>query len=153
MTQQAAAPPSAGEPSPAVRPGTEVGSSRGGTLRAVTPFAVGVLVAFAVVAVLSFGPDTLVGDRDGTADAKAGDCLAELPEVTGAEQKTVDDPRIVPCTSTRAAYAVVGRVEDPVATKTRTAEACEPYFRVGDDGYVFSVGGDREGHLLCLVRR
>lgn len=151
MTQQAAAPPSTGEPSPAVRPRTAGGSSRGGKLRDVIPVAVAALAAFAVVAVLSLGPDTLVGDRDGTADAKAGDCLAELPEVTGAEQKTVDDPRIVPCTSARAAYAVVGRVEDPAAT--RTAEACEPYFRVGDDGYVLSVGGGPEGHLLCLVRR
>jgi hypothetical protein len=92
--------------------------------------------------------------RDGTADARAGDCVAELPRVAGTGATSVDDATIVPCTGARSAYVVVGRVDDPAAARSRSAAACEPHFRPGDDGYVlYRVGGDGDGYLLCLVRK
>ncbi|MGR6317274.1 hypothetical protein Q2K19_06600 [Micromonospora soli] len=91
---------------------------------------------------------------DGTAEAKVGDCVAGLPRVAGAEARAADDPRVVPCTAADAAYAVVGRVQDATAARERSADACEPYFRPDDDGYVlYRVGGDGDGYLLCLVHR
>ncbi|WP_446218394.1 LppU/SCO3897 family protein [Micromonospora sp. IBHARD004] len=89
-----------------------------------------------------------------TPPPKAGDCVAELPRVAGSRAESVDDATIVPCAGARAAYAVVGRVDDPAAARSRSAAGCEPHFRPGDDGYVlYRVGGDGDGYLLCLVRK
>ncbi|SCG41957.1 LppU/SCO3897 family protein [Micromonospora inositola] len=149
-----AAPESEQQPAAAAAP--TGGRSRIGTVLGVVVLVLGVLVALAVTAVLKLGPGPLGGSLapDGTADAKAGDCVADLPRVDGARAMSADDPRIVPCTSARVGYAVIGRVDDPAAARSRSAAACEPYFRPGDDGYVFyRVDGDGDGYLLCLVHK
>ncbi|MBM0225713.1 MULTISPECIES: hypothetical protein [Micromonospora] len=160
MSEQVAvapAPPARESEQQPVAPSTPAaGRSRIGTVLGVVVLILGVLVALAVGAVLKLGPGPLGGllGRDGTADAKAGDCVAELPRVAGTGATSVDDATIVPCTGARAAYAVVGRVDDPAAARSRSAVACEPHFRPGDDGYVlYRVGGDGDGYLLCLVRK
>ncbi|WP_230688858.1 hypothetical protein [Micromonospora sp. WMMC415] len=71
---------------------------------------VGAIVVALVIAGLKFGVGSAIGgffNKDETADAKAGDCIAELPEVTGSEQEEVDGAKVVECTSTDAAYTVV----------------------------------------------
>ncbi|WP_319462091.1 hypothetical protein [Micromonospora sp. RTP1Z1] len=145
-----------GEPQPAVPSLATAGRFRVGTVLGIVVLILGVLIALAVAAVLKLGPGPLGGllGRDGTAGAKAGDCVAELPRVAGTGATSADDARVVPCASARAAYAVVGRVDDPAAARSRSAAACEPHFRPGDDGYVlYRVGGGGDGYLLCLVRK
>ncbi|SBT54641.1 LppU/SCO3897 family protein [Micromonospora narathiwatensis] len=132
--------------------------SRLGAVLGVVVLLLGVAAAMLVGLLIRVGPggdlrDVFAGG-DGTAEAKAGDCVAELPRVAGVEAKPADDARVVPCGSADAAYKVVGRVQDPAAARSRSANACEPYFRPGDDGYVlYRVGDDGDGYLLCLVHK
>ncbi|WP_200209393.1 LppU/SCO3897 family protein [Micromonospora coerulea] len=163
MSEQVAAPPAPPAPpapeseqQPAAPSAPTGGRSRIGTVLGVVVLVFGVLVALTVTAVLTRGVGPLAGllGGDGTADAKAGDCVGELPRVAGTGAKSVEDGRLVPCTSARAAYAVVGRVDDAAAARNQSAVACEPHFRPGDDAYVlYRVGDDGEGYLLCLVRK
>ncbi|SCF36386.1 hypothetical protein GA0074695_6113 [Micromonospora viridifaciens] len=131
--------------------------SRLGAVLGVVVLLLGIGAALLVGLLIRVGPGgdlgDLFGDGDRTAGAKVGDCVAELPWVAGVEAKPANDARAVRCGSADAAYAVVGRVQDPAAARNRSANACEPYFRPGDDGYVlYRVGDDGDGYLLCLVR-
>ncbi|MFD2764098.1 LppU/SCO3897 family protein [Micromonospora eburnea] len=132
--------------------------SRLGAVFGVLVLLLGVAAALLVGLLIRVGPGgdlrDLFAGGDGTAEAKAGDCVAELPRVAGVEAKPADDARVVGCGSGDAAYTVVGRVQDPTAARNRSAVACEPYFHAGDDGYVlYRVGDDGDGYLLCLVRK
>ncbi|MFV2101720.1 hypothetical protein [Micromonospora sp. LOL_024] len=63
----------------------------------------GAIVAFAVVAGLKFGLASLF-DSDEAAEAKAGDCIAELSETIGDEETEVDGAKVVSCTASAAVY-------------------------------------------------
>ncbi|MFJ8577018.1 hypothetical protein [Micromonospora sp. NPDC093277] len=131
-------------------------SSRLGAVFGVVVLLLGVATALLVGLLIRVGPGgdlrELFAGGDGTAEARAGDCVAELPRVAGVEAKPADNARVVGCGSADAAYTVVGRVQDPTAARKRSAAACEPHFRPGDDGYVlYRVGDDGDGYLLCLV--
>ncbi|MEU2614765.1 hypothetical protein ABZ570_24745 [Micromonospora sp. NPDC007271] len=136
-------------PAPAAR-------SRLGAVLGVVVLLLGITAALLVGLLIRVGPGGDLRDLfggDGTAGARVGDCVAELPRVAGVEAKPADDARVIECGSAGAAYAVVGRVQDPAAARNRSANACEPYFRPGDDGYVlYRVGDDGDGYVLCLVR-
>ncbi|MCW3815403.1 hypothetical protein ONA91_13150 [Micromonospora sp. DR5-3] len=132
--------------------------SRLGAVLGVVVLLLGVATALLVGLLIKVGPGgdlrDVLGGEDGTAEARIGDCVAELPTVAGVEAKAADDARVVRCDSPAAAYAVTGRVQDPAAARSRSAAGCEPYFRPGDDGYVlYRVGDDGDGYLLCLVHR
>lgn len=117
----------------------------------------GAVVAFLVIAGLKFGVGSAIGNflnKDETADAKVGDCIAELPEVTGTEQEKVDGAKVVKCTSTDAVYNVVGRVDGQTEAQARSGEACEQYIKEDQDGYVFySIEPGKKGYLLCLTKK
>ncbi|MCI4064310.1 hypothetical protein MRQ36_17580 [Micromonospora sp. R77] len=150
MSEQVA-PPSApypGQPEPAAP--AEPKKSRGRKVLGI----VGIILAVLVVGGLK-GAWKLYQNQDDTVQAKVGDCLAQLPEVTGDKQEDADDAKVVKCTATDAVYTVVGRVEGQTAAQTKTGDGCTQYFKEGDDGYVFS-GPERTGgkfYLLCLTKK
>ncbi|BCJ58536.1 LppU/SCO3897 family protein [Micromonospora endophytica] len=116
---------------------------------------VGAIVAIAVVGGLKFGLGTLLAGEDEAAEAKTGDCIAELSaDAVGEEQTEVDGAKVVACTDSTAVYNVVGRVDGQTEAQARTGEACDPFFKESDDGYVFSsIKPGSTGYLLCLTKR
>ncbi|TDC65714.1 porin [Micromonospora sp. KC207] len=118
---------------------------------------VAALLAIGVVAALKFGLGGAVAaafDSDGTAKAKAGDCLAELPDVAEGERKDARGAQVVACTSTEAVYTVVGRLDGQTEGQARTGEACEPFLQPGQAGYFFyNIKPGSTGYLLCLTRK
>ncbi|PYC74425.1 hypothetical protein C7C45_05580 [Micromonospora arborensis] len=117
----------------------------------------GAVLVFVVVAGLKFGVASAIGNyfnKDETADAKAGDCIAELPEVTGTEQEKVDGAKVVECTSTDAAYSVVGRVNDQTEAQANADTTCEQYFKEDEQGYIYSsIEPGKTGYVLCLTKK
>ncbi|MEV5821496.1 hypothetical protein ABUL04_24445 [Micromonospora harpali] len=118
---------------------------------------VAALLAVGVVAALKFGLGGAVAaalDEDATAKAKAGDCLAELPDVAEGERKDARGAEVVACTSTEAVYTVVGRLDGQTEAQARTGEACEPFLQPGQAGYFFyNIKPGSTGYLLCLTRK
>jgi hypothetical protein len=115
------------------------------------------LVAVGVVAALKFGLGATVANAlapDGTAKAKAGDCLAELPDVAQGESKDARGAEVVTCTSTEAVYTVVGRVNGQTEEEARTGRSCEQFLQPEQEGYFFyNIKPGSTGYLLCLTRR
>ncbi|MFC0508064.1 LppU/SCO3897 family protein [Micromonospora costi] len=118
---------------------------------------VGAILVFVVVAGLKFGLATAIGnffDKDATAEAKAGDCIAELPEVLGTEEEEANDAKVVDCTSTDAMYSVVGRVDNQTEAQAQAGTACEQYIKEDQEGYLFySIEPGKTGYLLCLTKK
>ncbi|PZF93732.1 LppU/SCO3897 family protein [Micromonospora deserti] len=159
MSEQVAPPPAAdaAQPQPAVQAPSpaEPPAKKSGGKKALG--IAGAVVAFLIVAGLKFGVGTAIGnffDKDETADAKAGDCIAELPEITGTEEEEVDGAKVVDCTSTDAVYNVVGRVDGQTEAQAKSGEACEQYIKEGEDGYLFyNIEPGKTGYLLCLTKK
>ena len=101
------------------------------------------------IAGLKFGLASAIGNflnKDETADAKAGDCIAELPEIKGDKEEEVDGAKVVECTSTDAAYNVVGRVDGQTEAQAKADTTCNEFFKEGEEGYVFySIETGQEG--------
>ncbi|MEU4527631.1 hypothetical protein AB0F49_05325 [Micromonospora ureilytica] len=118
---------------------------------------IGAILAIVVIAGLKFGVASTIGNffnKDETADAKTGDCIAELPEVTGTEQEEVDGAKVVECTSTDAAYNVVGRVDGQSEAQAKADTTCTQYFKEGEEGYIFSsIEPGKTGYVLCLTKK
>ncbi|MGS2614303.1 LppU/SCO3897 family protein [Micromonospora sp. LZ34] len=154
MSEQVAPPPApdAHQPQPGVQappPAQPAKKSGGKKVLGI----VGAIVVFLVIAGLKFGLGNVL-NKDETAEAKAGDCIAELPEITGTEEEEVDNAKVVDCTSTEAVYNVVGRVDGQTEAQAKTGEACEQYIKEGEDGYVFySIEPGKKGYLLCLTKK
>jgi hypothetical protein len=159
VSEQVAPPPApdAAQPPSAVQapPPAEPEAKKPGSKKVLG--IVGAIVAFLVIVGLKFGVGSAIGnflDKDETADAKVGDCIAELPEVTGTKEEKVDGAKVVECTSTDAVYNVVGRVDGQTETQARSGEACEQYIKEDQDGYVFySIEPGKKGYLLCLTKK
>ncbi|MCG5444675.1 hypothetical protein NIE79_002833 [Micromonospora sp. NIE79] len=118
---------------------------------------VGAILAVLVVAGLKFGVVSAIGNyfnKDETAAAKTGDCIAELPEVTGTEQEEVDGAKVVECTSTDAAYNVVGRLDGQSEAQAKADTTCTQFFKESEEGYVFSsIEPGKTGYVLCLTKK
>ncbi|NYT94187.1 hypothetical protein [Salinispora sp. H7-4] len=113
---------------------------------------VGAIVVFLVIAGLKFGLGTVLGGTDETADAKAGDCIAELPATIGDEMEAVDGGKVVDCASAEARYKVVGRAEDQTEAQAESGEACDQFFQENEEYYIFSnITPGKTGYLLCLT--
>ncbi|MGK5444151.1 LppU/SCO3897 family protein [Micromonospora sp. URMC 105] len=151
--EPAAQPDATAPAAPAASPVEPAAKRSGGRALAV----IGAVGVFLVVAGLKFGLGTAIGtffNTDETAEAKAGDCIAELPTVTGTEQRSVSGAEVVKCTSAEAVYAVVGRVEDQTEAQAKTGQACEPYLKPDQDGYLFyNIAPGGKGYLLCLTKK
>jgi hypothetical protein len=150
-SESAAETPQAADTLPAAEPKAE----KSGGKKALG--IVGAILAVVVIAGLKFGVASAIGNyfnKDETAAAKTGDCIAELPEVTGTEQEEVDGAKVVSCTSTDAAYTVVGRVNDQSQAQAQAGTACDQFFKEGEEGYVFSsIEPGKTGYVLCLTKK
>ncbi|MFI6268261.1 LppU/SCO3897 family protein [Micromonospora zamorensis] len=155
-----AADPQAATSDAAVPPATatataEPEAKKSGTKKALG--IVGAILAIVVVAGLKFGLVSAIGgyfNKDETADAKAGDCIADLPEVTGTKQEKADGAKVVECTSTDAAYTVVGRVNDQSEAQAKAGTACDSFFQNDEEGYIFSgIERGKSGYVLCLTKK
>ncbi|MEV4118246.1 hypothetical protein [Micromonospora sp. NPDC049645] len=118
---------------------------------------IGAILAVVVVAGLKFGVASAIGNyfnKDETAAAKTGDCIAELPEVTGTEQEEVDGAKVVACTSADAAYNVVGRMDGQSEAQAKADTTCTQFFKEGEEGYIFSsIKPGKTGYVLCLTKK
>ncbi|HEU4421068.1 MAG TPA: hypothetical protein VFR67_00835 [Pilimelia sp.] len=113
----------------------------------------GVIVAVVVVALLKFGvfaglSSALgVGD-DKTAEAKAGDCLAQLPTVGQGQEKEANNAKVVKCDAADAKFSVVGRVENQTQAQAANDGVCKAY---PEAEYRFSsIPQGGKGYVLCL---
>lgn len=162
-TPQAAAPQSAAQqpqtpeqqPAAEQQPTAEPKAEKSGAKKAIG--IVGAVLAVVVIAGLKFGVASAIGNyfnKDETAAAKTGDCIAELPEITGTEQEEVDGAKVVECTSTDAAYSVVGRVDGQSEAQAKADTTCTQFFKEGEEGYVFSsIEPGKTGYVLCLTKK
>jgi len=155
LSEQVAPPPAsdAATPQPAVAtpPPAPSEAKKSGAKKALG--IIGTILVIVVIAGLKFGIGSFL-NKDETADAKAGDCIAELPEITGTEQEKVSGAKVVECTSTDAAYNVVGRVEDQTEAQAKADTACNQFFKEDDEGYIFSsIAPGKTGYVLCLTKK
>ncbi|MCF0094091.1 hypothetical protein AB0B39_02440 [Micromonospora sp. NPDC049114] len=159
MSEQVAPPPAsdAAPQQPAVEtpPPAEPEAKKSGGKKALG--IIGAIVVFLVVAGLKFGLGAAIGNfvnKDETADAKAGDCIAELPEIKGTKEEEVDGAKVVECTSTDAAYSVVGRIDGQTEAQAKADTTCNEFFKEDQEGYVFySIESGKKGYVLCLTKK
>ncbi|WP_329107409.1 porin [Micromonospora sp. NBC_01699] len=113
---------------------------------------VSVLVVIVVAVAVKFGVGAVLGgEEDKAAEAKVGDCLAALPEVAQGEEKDAPNAKVVECTSTEAAYNVVGRIDNQTEAQAKATTDCEQYAAEGEEYsiyYAIPAGGT--GYVLCL---
>lgn len=141
MTDQPAAPPPTRDQFAAPLPQT-----RGGASKVIAGVGVLAVVALAVVAAFVVG-NVLFAD-DPTRDAKAGDCLANLPQAVAGEETSVDNAKVVACDSPDARFSVVGRVDGVTAGQASVAEVCAAHPDATMRFYAVPPGG--KGYVLCL---
>ncbi|MFI6075840.1 hypothetical protein ACIA5C_30240 [Actinoplanes sp. NPDC051343] len=85
---------------------------------------------------------------DKAKEAKVGDCVAAQGKVPTEEGKTSEaDAKVVDCTSTDAAYSVVGRVNGESNTNSKS---CDQYFTDEKADYFVYSSTSGSGYLLCL---
>jgi hypothetical protein len=149
--------PAQGQPAPGFPPPPPIGPpgaaqfgqfptekpKRSGKARALS--IIGVIVAVIIVAAIRFG---FSSDQDKAKQAKVGDCVAAQGKVPTQEGKTTQaDAEIVDCTSAKAAYTVVGRIDGETDTNSKS---CDKFFTDQKaDYFVYSSTSD-SGYLLCL---
>jgi hypothetical protein len=99
-----------------------------------------ILVVAAVGAIVKF---VIFGDK--AQDAKVGDCIAASKDVK-ANEETDAEAKVVDCTSTDAAFTVVGRVNGETDTNSKS---CDKYFKDDEEFFIYSSEASG-GYLLCL---
>ncbi|BCB81547.1 hypothetical protein GCM10022251_16940 [Phytohabitans flavus] len=109
---------------------------------------VGVLAVVVLAVVAVFVVRALVAASDPTQDAKAGDCLSNLPQAPEGEEINVEDVKVVTCDSADARFAVVGRVDDVTAEQASVGEVCAAHAETTMRFYAIPAGG--KGYVLCL---
>ena len=106
------------------------------------------LLAVAVVAVVAvIVVRSVISANDPTRNAKAGDCLGNLPETLSGGETSVKDVKVVACDSADAKYVVVGRVED-VTSERAAGEVCTGHAEATMQFYAIPAGG--ASYVLCL---
>jgi len=129
-------------PEPAPIPAQKGGASKV-ILGIVAVLAVVVLAVVAVVVVRN-----VLATTDPTRDAKAGDCLANLPQAAPGQETNVKDVKVVACDSPDAKYTVSGRVDDVTAEQASVDEVCAAFKDATMRFYAIPAGG--KGYVLCL---
>ena len=87
--------------------------------------------------------EAFFGDK--AKDAAVGDCIAASKDVK-VNEETNAEAKVVECSSSDAAFSVVGRVNGETNTKSKS---CDKFFKEGDEFYVYSSEA-KGGYLLCL---
>lgn len=109
---------------------------------------VGVLAVLLLAVAAVFVVRNVLPADDPTGDAKAGDCLANLPQAVEGKETGVKDAKVVACDAPEARFAVVGRVDDVTAEQASASEVCAPYAETTMRYYAIPSGG--KGYVLCL---
>jgi hypothetical protein len=105
----------------------------------------GVILAIVVVSAIKFG---FSSSQDKAKEAKVGDCVAAQGKVPTQEGKTTKaDAKVVDCTSTDAAYSVIGRIDGETDTNSKS---CDKYFTDEKADYFVYSSDSGKGYLLCL---
>ena len=145
MTNQPPSPPDQDEA--AAPETTPLPEKRGGASKVILGIvAVLAIVVLAVVAVVVVR--NALSTSDPTQDAKAGDCLGNLPEAAAGEETNVSNVEVVACGSPDAKYTVAGRVDDVTAEQASTDEVCQAFADATMRFYAIPAGG--KGYVLCL---
>jgi hypothetical protein len=87
---------------------------------------------------------TVFGDK--TKDAAIGDCIAASKDVK-ANEETDAKAKVVDCSSSEAAFTVVGRVNGETDINSKS---CDKYFEENEQFFVYSSSDSTGGYLLCL---
>jgi hypothetical protein len=107
----------------------------------------GVIVVVIIGAAIKFGIGSAL-NKDEAKEAKVGDCVAAQGKVPTQEGKTSEaEAKVVDCTSTDAAYTVVGRVNGETDTNSKS---CDQYFTDEKADYFVYSSSAGKGYLLCL---
>lgn len=153
MSEQVAPPPAphAGQPQHDVEAPPSAATKKSSARKVLG--IVGVIVAILIVGGLKFGLRSFFTE-DKTAEAKVGDCIAELPDIAEGQEEDASDAKVVECTSTDATYNVVGRVDGQTEAQAKDGAACEQYIKEDEDGYfIYNIKPGSTGYLLCLTKR
>jgi hypothetical protein len=87
---------------------------------------------------------------DPTRNAKAGDCLADLPVVAPGQDQPASKARVVACNDPAAGHQVVGRVDNQTADLARSQKICDSF--VGATHIYRAVPDTGTGYVLCLKK-
>ena len=87
---------------------------------------------------------------DPTRNAKAGDCLADLPVVAPGQDKQATKARVVACTDPAAGHEVIGRVDNQTADLARSQKVCDGF--TGSTHIYRAVPDTGTGYVLCLKK-
>jgi hypothetical protein len=123
---------------------------KGGAAKKILGLGGGVLVAVIVAIIIAVVRGVL--SDDATAEAKQGDCIADVPEVATGQDASAPDVKIVECASAEAKYSVVARVDGVTEAQATADTMCADNFKEGEEYAVFraipTTGG--KGYVLCL---
>ena len=87
---------------------------------------------------------------DPTRNAKAGDCLADLPVVAPGQDQQAPKARVVACTDPAAGHQVLGRVDNQTAEQARSRTICDSF--TGATFIYRAVPDTGTGYVLCLKK-
>lgn len=108
----------------------------------------GIVIAIIIAIVVSVGHKSLNDVTDKAKEAKAGDCVKAQGDVPKEDGKTTDaEAAVVDCTSSDAAYKVLGRVPGETDTNSKS---CDKYFTDQKSDYFVYSSTTNGGYLLCL---
>jgi hypothetical protein len=82
---------------------------------------------------------------DKAKDAAVGDCISSSQEVK--DEETDASAEVVDCTSSKAAFTVIGRVN---GEKDTSSKSCDQYFTKDGVEYAIFANQTGSGYLLCL---
>jgi hypothetical protein len=88
---------------------------------------------------------------DPTRNAKAGDCLADLPVVAPGQDQQATRARVVACTDPAAGHEVIGRVDNQTADLARSQKVCDGF--TGATFIYRAVPDTGTGYVLCLKKK
>lgn len=108
----------------------------------------GIVVALIVTVGLAAVRGALSDDK--TAEAKQGDCLADLPQVAEGQEEEANNAKVVQCGTAEAKYSVVGRVDNLTATEASAQTVCDAYRAAGAEMIFYSIPAGGKGYVLCL---
>jgi len=112
----------------------------------------GTVVVIVLVLGVKFGLRSFF-DKDEAKEAKVGDCVTaqgDVPTQDGKETET--EAALIDCSSPKATFTVIGRVEGETSTSSKS---CDKYFTDEKGSYfVYAAsGGLGSGYLLCLQQK
>jgi hypothetical protein len=123
---------------------------KGGAAKKILGLGGGVIVAVIVAIIIAVVRGVL--SDDATAEAKQGDCIADLPAtIEAGKEVDANDAKVVACDSADAKYSVVGRVDGVTkAQASGESKICAPYVEAGAESIYYAIPATGTGYALCL---